>query len=205
MEKSMVICFVCNPYNKNGKQVGYGGVTMGKIKLGKSLMIIISMLLIAWPLYQIYREFNAHSEQQNGVHLLYQVTLFQMELLNGAFTDSAAWTVTQQLNLLKQAAYSVHYTHERFAVIIGADKLTRLQSMSRMMDYIGRLQIGGNRVIAPEEKQAFLEAGKLYKQLYEAYNHLMASNAYNIVPAQNAKVKKQDQMLSDFFSKKLLQ
>jgi hypothetical protein len=205
MEKSMVICFVRNPYNKNGKQAGYGGVIMGKIKLSKLLTIVVSLLLIVWPLYQIYKEFNAHSEQKNGVHLLYQVTLFQMELLNSALADSAAWTETQQLNILKQAAYSVNYTHERFTVLIGIDKLAALQSVSRMMDYIGRLQIGGNRLIEPEEKQSFQDAGKLYKQLYEAYNHLMASNAVDIATAQNAKIKKLDRTLSDFFSKKLLQ
>jgi hypothetical protein len=205
MEKSMVICFVRNPYNKNGKQVGYGGVTMGKIKLGKLLIIVVTVLLIGWSIYQIYKQFDTHSEQKNGEHLLYQVTLFQMELLNSALADSAAWTETQQLNILKQAAYSVNYTHERFTVLIGTEKLAALKSVSRMMDYIGRLQIGGNRLIQPEEKQAFQGAGKLYKQLYEAYNHLMASNTLDIISTQNAKIKKLDQNLSDFFSKKLLQ
>jgi molybdopterin converting factor small subunit len=88
---------------------------------------------------------------------------------------------------------------------VGADKLTALQSMSRMMDYIARLQIGGNRPMTPEEKTTFQDAGKLYKQLYEAYNRLMADNAINIVSAQNAKLKKLDHALSDFFGKKLLQ
>jgi hypothetical protein len=205
MEKSMVICFVRHPYNKNGKQTGYGGVIVGKMKWSKLLTVIVSLLLIGWPLYQIYKQFYAHSEQKNGVHLLYQVTLFQMESLNSALADSAAWTETQQLNILKQAAYSAMYTHERFTMLIGTQKLTALQSVSRMMDYIGRLQVGGNRPITPAEKQALQDAGKLYKPLYEAYNHLMASTALDIAAAQNAQIKKLDRTLSDFFSKKLLQ
>lgn len=178
---------------------------MGKIRISKIILVVIISLMVIWPLYQLYNEFKSHSDQHNVTHLLYQVTLLQMEWLDRSLADTANLKNTQQLNTLKQAVYSANYTHERLAIALDTESFTELQSIQRMTDYITRLQIGADRLLKPEEIQAFQEASKLFNVLYEDYAKLMSSNEYSIITSENTKIQKSDKAIAALFSKKLLQ
>jgi hypothetical protein len=178
---------------------------MGKIKVSQALFIVVVMLMLGWIFNSLYHLFYTPSEQQNGSHLLYQIVLFQFEIMNSTLADITNLKSTQQLKVIKQAAYSVDYTHERFLISLGSNKTVELVSMKRMMDYILRLQIGGDRPLKPEETQVFVNTGILYKQLYEEYAKLMINPNSGIIASQNAKIHKLDQALADIFSRKLLQ
>jgi hypothetical protein len=73
-----------------------------------------------------------------------------------------------------------------------------------MMDYILRLQIGGNRLLKPDESVVFQSASKLFRQLFEDYAKLMSNHNNNLISSQNTKVHKIDQAIVDIFSQKLL-
>jgi hypothetical protein len=178
---------------------------MGKMKGSQALFIVVVMLMLGWIFSSLYHLFHTTSEQQNGSHLLYQIALFQIEMLNSSLADITNLKSTQQLVAIKQAAYSVDYTHERFLISLGSNKTVALFSLKRMMDYILRLQIGGDRSLKPEETQVFVNTGILFKKLYEEYAKLMVNPYNRIIASQNAKIHKLDQDLADIFSRKLLQ
>jgi hypothetical protein len=178
---------------------------MGKMKGNQTLFLVAVSLLIGWSLNSFFHLFQSTDAQQSGPHLLHQVVKFQFELLGSSFTEIVNLKSTQELNALKQAAYSVDYTHERFLLSLGSDKAVALHSMTRLMDYILRLQMGGDRLLKPEEIQVFQDAGKLIKQLSQEYAKLMASYEDRIISSENNKVIKTDQGIVQLISKKLLQ
>jgi hypothetical protein len=178
---------------------------MGKMKVNPTLFIFVVSLMLGWTLNSMFQNGQTRSDHQSGSQLLYQVALFQFELLNNALLESISYKNTEQFNALKQAAYSVEYTHERFLISLGATKGTDLNSMTRMMDYILRLQIGGNRLLKPDESEVFQSASKLFIQLFEDYAKLMSSQNNDLISSQNTKVHKIDQAIVDIFSQKLLE
>jgi hypothetical protein len=179
---------------------------MGKMKGSQNLFILLVSLMLGWTLNSVYHVMNSSEEKQNDSHLLYQIVVFQIEMLNNTFVDIANLKSTQQLTVLRQMAYSVDYTHERFLISLGSDKTVELSSLKRMMDYILRLQIGGDRLLKSEEIQIFVDTSLLFKQLYEEYAKLMLDHEKNgVVASQNGKIHKVDQDITKIFSRKLLQ
>jgi hypothetical protein len=178
---------------------------MGKMRGSQNLFILLLSLMLGWTLNSVYHVMHSPAGKQNDSHLLYQIVVFQIEMLNSTFGDIPNLKSTQQLTVLKQMAYSVNYTHERFLISLGAKKVVELNSLKRMMDYILRLQIGGDRLLKSEEIQIFVDTSILFKQLYEEYVKLMLDHASGIAASQNTKIHKVDQAITDLFSRKLLQ
>jgi hypothetical protein len=178
---------------------------MGKMRGSQNLFMLLVSLMLGWTLNSVYQVVHSSEGKQNDPHLLYQIVVFQIEMLNSTLVDIPNLKSTQQLTVLKQMAYSVNYTHERFLISLGAKKAVELNSLKRMMDYILRLQIGGDRLLKPEEIQIFVDTSMLYKQLYEEYAKLMLDHTSEIAASQNTKIHKVDEDISDIFSRKLLQ
>ncbi|MEX2461245.1 MAG: hypothetical protein WD469_08090 [Paenibacillaceae bacterium] len=178
---------------------------MGKMRGNQNAIIIIVSLMVGWSFHSVYQVIQKSDEQKSDSHLLYQVTLFQIEMLNNVLADSPHFKSPGELTPLKQAAYAVDYTHERFLIALGSNKAVELFSMKRLMDYILRLQMGGERSLKPDEIQVLVDAGLLFIQLHEEFAKLMANNHIEIIPSQNVKVHKVDQDLVKLFSRKLLQ
>lgn len=171
--------------------------------IGRTLTVYAIMaLLLAWPILQIYDWYGTKREKGDAVQLLYQVSLFQMELLNGYLNEAGKAQDTEQLNGLKQAAYSANYTHERLTIALGRDGLDKLESVNELLQWIVRLQIGGTRGLKPEEVQLLQESAKLFKPLYENYGKLMTDSGY--VPSQGEKLAKDDSALAELIRKKQL-
>jgi hypothetical protein len=178
---------------------------MGKMKGSQTLLLVAASLMIGWSCNTFFDLFQPAKAQQSGSHLLHQVVIFQLELLSGAFTESANLQSTQELNVLKRAAFSVEYTHERFLLSLGSGKAAALHSMTRLLDYILRLQMGGDRLLKPEEIKVLQEVGKLIQQVSQDYAKLMASYEDRVISSENNKIIKTDQAIVELINEKLLE
>ncbi|MBD0381663.1 S-adenosylmethionine decarboxylase [Paenibacillus sedimenti] len=171
----------------------------------KAVVYCIVLFLVIWPIYQMVSMLGGGHEEHDAKHLLYQVSLFQMELLNSYLGEAGKIKDTAELDAAKQALYSTGYTHERLVLAAGGNEyLTSLNSLTQLMQYIQRLQIGGERPLKSEETQTLQEAANQYRAMYGIYEKLMASDG-NVVSSQNAKLAELDNALATLIRKKLLQ
>ncbi|WP_187273975.1 S-adenosylmethionine decarboxylase [Paenibacillus sp. N3.4] len=171
----------------------------------KAVKYGIVLLIIIWPVYQLLSMLGPHKEEHDATHLLYQVSLFQMELLNSYLSEAGQMKETGELNAIKQALYSAGYTHERLVLASGGNAyLTSLESLTQLTQYIQRLQVGGERPLKTDELQTLKEAGTQYKNMYSLYEKMMASSG-RIVSSQNSKLIDADHSLTSMIRKKMLQ
>lgn len=176
---------------------------MGKMRGSPNLIILIVLLMLGWTLNSVYHVIQSPSKQPSNAHLIYQIALLHIEVLNNKLADSPK--NSSDLTPFKQAAYAVDYTYERFIIALGSSKADELLGLKRMTDYILRLQMGSDRPLKSDEIQAFVDAAILYKQLYDEFAKLMINENNGIVSSHNAKVHKLDQEIVELFSRKLLQ
>jgi hypothetical protein len=176
---------------------------MNRRRPGKWPMIIL-IILIGWPIYVLYDMSHSGGEQHDAARLLYQVSLFQIELLNSCLKDAAKAADTSGLEPLKQAVYSANFTHERFVLAMGPEKLNALDSLDTLMQYILRLQIGGSRPLHENEKEVFAQVSAKFKEVQGAYKMLLSSNN-KIISSQNTKLSELNADLQSFLNKKLLE
>jgi hypothetical protein len=170
-------------------------------KLG---IYILVLLLMIWPVSQLYGWMNNKLEKADATYLLYQVSLFQMELLGSYLQQAAKLQNTTDLDALKQSLYSAEYTHERLVLAIGKDRLVQMESINQLMQYILRVQIGGQRLLRPEEKQMLQDTAERFQNMYAIYGSLMSSGG-SIIASQNEKLRKQDEELGQAIHLKMLQ
>ncbi|MFE5320176.1 S-adenosylmethionine decarboxylase [Paenibacillus sp. NPDC056579] len=168
------------------------------------IIYVIVAFLIIWPLYQIIGMVRGHSETEDAGKLLYQVSLFQMELLSSSLHDVDKAKDTNSLNPLRQAVYTASFTHEHLVQAYGAKKLRPLEGLSQLMQYLLRLQIGGQRALKGEEVQTLTESRRLFEEIYDAYGKLMSSGG-SMVSSQNNRLVKADKEMVELLRKKLLQ
>jgi hypothetical protein len=147
---------------------------------------------------------SSHSERQDAGKLLYQVSLFQMELLGSFLHDLDQMQGTEGLDLLRQAIYTANFTHEHLVLAYGEEELTPLSGLTQLMQYVVRLQIGGQRPLKAEEAQTLDQVRKHYDDLYDAYGKLMSPD-HEIISSQNDRLLKTDKAMTELLRKKLLQ
>ena len=115
--------------------------------------------------------------------MLYEASLFQVELMSGYIGEAAGAASTGELDGLKQAAYSAEYTHARFVKALGGG-VPELRSASALMELIVRLQIGGERRLKPEEAEALAAAAPYFAELHDAYAALLDGGAVDAAAAE---------------------
>ncbi|WP_163858807.1 S-adenosylmethionine decarboxylase [Paenibacillus elgii] len=170
----------------------------------KLFMYLIVAVLIIWPVLQIAELIGRKAPPEKAEKLLYQVSLFQMELLGSYLQETGKLKDTEALSALRQAVYSASFAHDHLALAYGDSSLAKLDSLAQLMQYLLRLQVGGSRPLRAEEAQTLGDVSKLYTDLYEAYAKLMSSGA-DIVGSQNDRLMKSDKAIADLLRKKLLQ
>ncbi len=170
---------------------------------GSWLLILIVCFMIGWPIYQITVLLQSNKHAGDATKLLYQVSAFQMELLNSFLSEAEKSSGTDQLNSLKEAVYSADFTHQRLVLAVGDNKLTPLKSLNELLQYIMRLQIGGNRTLQPGEIKVFQDSVKQFEQMYQIYNDLF-SDGGRVYSLQNDKLKKFDDQLYSMLHGQLL-
>jgi hypothetical protein len=160
--------------------------------------------MAGWTFFQFYGLFHPKSEKQDATRLLYQVSLFQMEMLGSFLNEAGHASQATDLDSLNQAVYSANYTHQRLVLAMGESKLTPLQSIGQLMQFIMRLQIGGERSLRKEEVETLQQISVKFKEMYAVYEELMASRG-GIVDSNNDKLVQLDSQLSAYIQEKLYQ
>ncbi|MFH5182209.1 S-adenosylmethionine decarboxylase [Paenibacillus sp. TAB 01] len=169
----------------------------------KWLLYGLLLFLAGWPAFQIYEMTAGHAEKEDAGKLLYQVSMFQMELLS-SFMQDVGKKDTGSLNELRQAVYTANFTHDHLVMAYGDDRLTPLNGLSQLMQYVIRLQIGGNRPLKPDESQTLVQVSELFAEMYDAYGQLLSSSN-KIVSSQNDRLLEADKAMQELLRKKLLQ
>lgn len=135
--------------------------------------------------------------------MLYETSLFQVELLAGHAAEAARASSTGDLDGLKQAAYSVQFTHERLAMAVGAG-MPALDGVPALLDWIVRLQIGGERRLKSEEAERLAAAAPSIAELYDAYTELFGAGKGEIgkpAAAAGERIRKADGELSSILER----
>ncbi|HZG87076.1 S-adenosylmethionine decarboxylase [Paenibacillus sp.] len=138
----------------------------------KAVLWAVVLALAAATVIQWAGAFGGEEPAADAKRMLYEASLFQVELMSGYTGEAARAASTGDLNGLKQAAYSADYTHARLAKALGG-RVPELRSASALMELIIRLQIGGERPLKPEEAEALAEAAPYFAELHDAYAALM--------------------------------
>jgi hypothetical protein len=175
------------------------------MRRGPNKIIMILLICMAGLMvYQLYSAIKPVSHQQDPAMMLHQVSVFQLELLNSFLAEASVARSADDLNSLKQAVYSAQYTHEKLILAVGEQKLSKLSSVSDLMQYILRLQIGGDRPLDEQEIIVFQEVHESFKQLYNTYKTLFSAKG-EIITSQKQKLEELDLMVSDNFKNKGLE
>ncbi|WP_284637847.1 S-adenosylmethionine decarboxylase [Paenibacillus silviterrae] len=169
----------------------------------KWFMYAILALLIVWPISQIVGMLQTDAHREEADKLLYKVSFFQMELLGSYLQDAGVVRDTESLAALRQSLYTANYTHDHLVLAYGESALTKLESLSQLMQYILRLQIGGQRPLKTDELQTLSEVNRLYADLYDAYGKLLSGG--DIVSSENTRLAKADKAIAELLKKKQLQ
>ncbi|MDP5272692.1 hypothetical protein [Chengkuizengella axinellae] len=168
------------------------------------LIFMIFVILFAWPVYQLVDLYFTKKSEKDSNIMLYQVSLFQIELLNNLISDSMNANNTEQLNALKQFAYTADYTHQHLVLAYGETKLTNIHSFLEIMQYIIRLQLGGDRSLKPEEAAVFQEISKAFVEITQVYEGMLSEDG-KIIASQNEKLIQLDEAVSGYLRKILLE
>lgn len=167
---------------------------MGKLRVGRLALWLLAGLVIGVTILQLSGgEGQGRQDHEDAARLLYQVSQFQLELLASAAAEAGQAKDTDQLNALKQAAYSANFTHERLAMAKG-NELSELGSMQQLLQYVVRLQMTGKRALKPEEAETLKAVGELYRAMSDEYAKLMSSGG-GVISSQNDKLKKADKTI----------
>jgi hypothetical protein len=177
---------------------------MARGKSGNLAVFILLVIMAGWSLYQFYGLIHPKSEKQDAARLLYQVSLFQMELLGSFLNEAGHASQTSDLDSLNQSVYSANYTHQRLVLAMGESKLAPLQSIGQLMQFIMRLRIGGERPLKTDEVETIREVSVKFKEFYAVYEQLMSSGS-GIVDSNNEKLIKLDAEISAYIQGKLFQ
>lgn len=164
---------------------------------------ICLIVLLIWPAQQLIHFFHGREHKGNATYLLYQVSSFQLELLNSYINDASTLTDTDKLDMLKQADYTMGYTYERLQLAVGRKQLTPINSFAKLSQYLMRLQIGGNRTLTSEEKQEFQQVAASFSKLYTDYGHLITDKG-RVVRSENHNIQELDQKITASLKQQLM-
>ncbi len=164
------------------------------------------LLLFAVTVFQlVHIKGGTPAKSEDARSLLYQVSLFQVELLSNFLQGAVRSGKTGgHLDALRNAAFSVSYTHERLALAHGEGRVPPLESAAAIMQYVTGLQIGGERSFKKEEAAAVKAASDRMLRIYETYGLLLTKNG-EVAASQAKRLKELDQELAAYIKQQLLQ
>lgn len=165
--------------------------------LRKRIIMILLFFILVWSLYSIFNQSPKQYQADSATMLLYEVSLFQLELLNNRINYTDEFSNDSSVELLKQAVYAVQFTHERLSIAMEY-QLPDLKGLDKMMEYIIRLQIGGIQTFNEEAKAVLFEASELIDHMYEHYSHLISSRG-QIIKSSKTELINYDEQLYELF------
>lgn len=176
---------------------------MKKLKTSRIVITAFVILLIAGSAMQTVRWLRGGSASEGDARtLLYQVSEFHIELLDSLLHEAGNAKTSGDLEPLKQAMYTATYTHERFAAAFGTDRVSSLESLNELMQFMLRLQLGGSRPLKEGETKALQEASTIFDGIAESYGKLLSSGG-DVLSSQNDKIAEADGKMTKMLKKQL--
>ncbi|MEC0372347.1 hypothetical protein [Paenibacillus chibensis] len=169
---------------------------MRRRKLRDLLFLGLIVLLLIVLAYQAYRMMRPQSGHADAEQMLYEVSVFQIQVLNTSLLDAAHMNNTGELNALKLAAYSAAYTHERLVKSLGMNKLYSFPAIDGLIDLITTWQIGGNRPLSDAEKELIGKYSELFSNVVLPYQQLLSENG-KVIASQDDQLEKTGKQLAD--------
>ncbi|WP_438444360.1 hypothetical protein [Gorillibacterium sp. sgz5001074] len=164
-------------------------------------VIVVACMMLILPLWQLADWHRTRAEQEDTLELLYQVADFQMELLGSTLGDAAQLKSVGQLNEWKQSAYAVGFVHDRLSQAVGNRDLPRLESVNALLQWIMRVQVGGDRTLRQEESELLKETAQRFRSMAETYAKLMDGGS--IREGARSRLVQEDGELAALILKKL--
>ena len=178
---------------------------MSRTKPGSRwLLILVMIVVIGWPVYQLYGYVVGGPAKQDSTRELYEVSNFQMSLLGSFLNDSAKLHETTALDAIKLTAYMADYTHTRLVSVLGSDRLAALESLPALVSYVSGLQIGGNRPLKEQESATLAAVKELFQAMDGAYGKLLSSGG-SVIASENSEVGKLDTEITELLRGNILQ
>lgn len=146
-----------------------------KYRIRRWMLWFVLLFMISYPVYQIFDFMGTKETRADAVQMLYEVSLFQMEMLHSELQEAATAERSSELNELKKTVYGANFTHDRLVAVVGSKSLYPMDSIKELMEYIMRLQIGGDRGLTDEEKEGLVQISEQFSQCYELYRELFSS------------------------------
>ncbi|MFU1797259.1 hypothetical protein ACM1RC_25570 [Paenibacillus azoreducens] len=159
------------------------------------MLLLLLMILV----YQGFRMMRPHTERADAEQMLYEVSLFQMQVLSTSLIDAASSENTSELNALKLAAYSASYTHDRLAKSLGSGNLYAFPALGGLVDAIQTWQIGGNRPLSEGEKGLLHEYTEIFSGTLEPYRQLLSGSG-QVISSKNDELEKAGKKLAALFN-----
>ncbi|MDF2936256.1 MAG: S-adenosylmethionine decarboxylase proenzyme [Paenibacillaceae bacterium] len=169
---------------------------------GVWLAAVLIFLFAAMPLWQLADWRSAKKGQEETAVLLYQVTLFQMEMMGNTVTPKNIPAATADLEEWKRAVYSAAYAHERLSMAAEGRMPAKLEGLDSLLQWITRVQVGGGRSLVKEETELLRQTAALCTKIVSAYGRLMNDGAA-ISGSASGELKKTDIELAEMVKKNL--
>lgn len=166
------------------------------------LAVMLVVLFAVMPLWQLADWRSTKREKEEAVVLLYQVALFQMEMMGSSISQKSAPSGTAELEEWKRAVFSAAYAHERLSTAVHGGVPAKLEGLESLMQWITRVQVGGARPLVKEEAELLRQAGPLCSKLVAAYGKLMNGGS-SVSETVSSDLKKTDAELAEAVKKKL--
>ncbi len=168
-----------------------------RIRTSRVLTLVI-VFMIVFTIFQLYSALTPAKDPTDATILLHQVSLFQLELVHSFLSEASRAATASDLDALKQAVYSAQFSHERLMSAVDEQDMPAMQSISDLMQYILRLQIGGDRPLGSEESEVFAKVQEPFGKLYEEYK-IMLSSKGEIIASQKTAIEKWDTEIQAIF------
>lgn len=164
------------------------------------LFLCVILLLVGSLVYQGYRMIKPNEEKADAGQMLFEVTRFQMEILNSSLMDAGHMNATGQLDGLKLAAYSAHFGHERLVNAFGKSEVESLPAIGELVNRITSWQIAGERPLNQEERDLLVDFSSKFSKILPIYN-LLVNNSNQIVSNQADRLNELSKQLDELISK----
>ncbi|MEC0241602.1 hypothetical protein P4H66_17425 [Paenibacillus dokdonensis] len=153
------------------------------------------LLLLTILVYQGYRMMRPQAGHADAEKMLYEVSLFQMQVLNTSLMDASDSENTSQLNALKLAAYSAAFAHDRLVNSLGKDKVYSFSAIGDLVDALTTWQIGGNRPLSEVERELLVKYSELFSGAVSSYQQLLSESGH-VISSKNDELEKTGKQLA---------
>ncbi len=141
-----------------------------------------------------------NEEKVDASQMLFEVTHFQMEILNSSLLEAIHMNATGQLDGLKLAAYAANFGHERMVKAFGTNELEALPAIGELVNMITTWQIGGERPLSQKERDLLVEFSSKFAEVLPTYSLLVNGNNH-IVSTQSDQLNQLGKQLSELILK----